>query len=335
MMNIVETNPQQDTFKQFIAFPKEIYLPDSGKAGLSESIPEEFLDACYLLFEGENVVARASLYNNPSLRYQDMHAWTIGNYECVDDDQYAFEILAHLIREAKRKTAGYLIGPMNGSTWENYRFGIDHRNPPFFLEPFQPLYYNDQFRDAGFAQIAHYYTNIDRHFKYDHPDVLKRERELLSDGVRIRAIDPENFEEEIAGIYDFTERAFKTNFLYTPIRQEAFLKKYVQARHLIDPDFTLLAEDSLGNLIGFYFCIHDFLNQNEKSLIVKTLARHPDPKWKGLGHVMGNAVYRKAAARGYQSALHSFIYQQGTSKTLSENFSGINYKNYALYGRSI
>lgn len=335
MMKIIETNPGQNTFELFLAFTKKIYSTDSGQIGRSENIPNDFLDASYLLFEGENVVARASLYHNPFLRYMDMHTWTIGNYECVDDDHYASEILGHLIREAKRKKSGYLLGPMNGSTWENYRFGIDHNNPPFFLEPYQPLYYNQHFKNAGFELIASYFTNIDHHFKYDHPDILKREIELYADGVRIRSIDLEYFEEEIARIYDFTSQAFKTNFLYTPISKDAFLKKYAQAKHLIDPDFTLLAEDSENNLIGFYFCTHDFLNQNEKSLIVKTLARHPDRKWKGLGHVMGNAVYRKAASRGYKSAIHPFIYQQGTSKTLSENFSGSNYKNYALYGRKI
>ncbi|WP_221393043.1 hypothetical protein [Dyadobacter sp. NIV53] len=335
MMEIIQTNPGLADFQLFVDFPKSIYDTESIRFKSLEYIPEEFLAVCYLLFNNGKPVARASLYNNPLLQYHHQRALTIGNYECTDNPLYAAKMLSHLQSEAKFLKAPYLIGPMNGSTWENYRFGISDENPAFFTENLHQLYYNKHFIDAGFEPIAHYFSNIDKSFKFDLPEILKREQEFNEEGVVIRSIDLLDFEEEIARIYDFNKVAFKTNFLYTPITKDAFIAKYAHTKKYIDPCFTLIAEDKNQNLIGYYFCVHDFFNVKEKSLIVKTLARHPDPKWSGLGHVIGNVIYRRANAIGYTSAIHPFIYQQGTSVKLSENFSGVNYKNYVLYGKQI
>jgi hypothetical protein len=96
-----------------------------------------------------------------------------------------------------------------------------------------------------------------------------------------------------------------------------------------------LAEDSEGNLLGYFFCIQDFYNQKEKSLILKTIARHPDKKWAGLGHVIGNQIYRKAVEQGFQTVIHAFMFDEGYSTTISKNFSGERFKNYHLYGKQI
>ena len=332
MTEIIQTNPGRGDFYLFADFPKKIYPADSLRFKTPESIPEDFLESCYLLADQGAIVARASIYNNPLLEYKGQHALTVGNYECENNADYACKLLTHIKSEAKSFDAKYLIGPMNGSTWESYRFGVSDENPLFFTESCHHIYYNQHFLSAGFEPVASYFSNIDRSMKYDNPEILKREREFKDQHVTIRSIDLSHFEEEIERIYDFNTIAFKTNFLYTPINKDAFVKKYIQSKKYINPDFTLLAEDVNQNLIGYYFCVHDFFNINEKSLVVKTLARHPDPQWHGLGHVIGNVIYRRAVALGYTSAIHPFVYQQGTSTKLSANFSGVNYKNYILYG---
>jgi L-amino acid N-acyltransferase YncA len=335
MIEIIRTNPGKADFYGFTDLPKNIYDADSLRFKTPETIPEEFLKGCYILLDCGKPVARASIYDNPLLEYKYQHALTIGNYECMDNPEYAARMLAHLQSEARLMNAPYLIGPMNGSTWESYRFGLSDENRTFFTEQVHHLYYNRHFTDAGFKCIAHYYSNIDRSMTFDRPEILERAQELSENGVAIRSIDLSHFEEEIERIYEFNLVAFKTNFLYTPIRKEAFIAKYAHTKNYIDPEFTLLAEDKNQDLIGYFFCIRDFFSVNEKSLIVKTLARHPDPKWSGLGHVIGNYIYRKAAELHYKNIIHSFVYHNGKSTRLTANFSGINYKNYALYGKQL
>lgn len=335
MITIHETGPGHPDFHLFTELPRHIYPADSIRRKTPDSIPTDFLRASFLVMDGANAVARASIYDNPRMEYAGHHAFSVGNYECADRADYAEVLLAHITSTVKSWAGKQLIGPMNGSTWEGYRFLADHQSPLFFTEPYHHLYYNAQFKAAGFEPVAHYYSNIDRDMELDIPEILARERELYAAGVTIRPIGLSNFEAEIGRVYDFNLLAFKTNFLYTPISREAFMKKYLQTRTYINPELTLLAEDVAGNLVGYFFCIHDFYNTESKTLIVKTLARHPDPQWRGLGHVIGNVIYRKAVELGYTRAIHSFIYEQGTSTKLSTHFSGTHYRNYILYGKHI
>lgn len=334
-MSIIRILPFDIRYQQFLDLPKMLYPSDSPRFATPEVIPKEFHVDSFMAQQKEKTLARASLYHNPAQRFGKHITLTIGNYECVDDDWQAASFFVSLAYEAKIRGAKYLIGPMNGSTYENYRFATDQNAPPFLLEPYHHFYYNRQFERAGFSPIAQYYTNIDTDLVFDRAETLEKERELARKGVTIRRIDLTRFEEELTRIRDFNDLAFKNNFLYTPISQKSFLAKYLPARDLLHPEFTLMAEDASGNLVGYYFCLDDLLDKSEKSLIVKTLARHPDPEWKGLGHVMGNIVYRGAVQQGYQSILHALIYKEGTSNTLTQNFSGQNYRNYLLYGKKI
>ncbi|WP_353719984.1 hypothetical protein [Dyadobacter sp. 676] len=335
MTGIIETGPDRSDFHLFTEMLRDIYPADSMRFKTPDTVPTDFLTACYLLKDGETIVARAAVYDNPLIRYAGQRTFLVGNYECAVRDECARELLDHIISNVKKRGGEYLIGPMNGSTWESYRFLADQNNPLFFTEPYHHLYYNDQFKKMGFEPIARYFSNIDYGLEPDNPEILAREMDLKAKGMTIRPIDLSGFEAEISRIYDFNLLAFKTNFLYTPIGREAFMKKYMQVKGLIDPELTLLAEEAGGGLVGYFFCIRDFYNTVNKSLIVKTLARHPAPEWSGLGHVIGNVIYRKALELGYTSAIHSFIYEQGTSTKLSAHFSGSNYRNYLLYGRPI
>lgn len=335
MITITETAPGRSDFHLFTELPRSIYPADSMRFKTPDPVPPDFLRACFVLKDGAKAVARASVYDNPLLQYAGHHAFSIGNYECADHTEYAARLLTFVVERVKSWGGKYLVGPMNGSTWEGYRFLADHANPLFFTEPYHHLYYNAQFKTAGFEPIAHYYSNIDRDMELDNPEIVAREREMFARGVTIRPIDLSSFEAEIGRVYDFNLLAFRTNFLYTPIGREAFMKKYLQMKAYVNPELTLLAEDAAGNLVGYFFCIHDFYNTAGKTLVVKTLARHPGPEWRGLGHVIGNVIYQKAVALGYSSAIHSFIYERGTSTALSAHFSGSNYRNYVLYGKHI
>lgn len=335
MIEIIQTMPGTSDFKLFEDFPRNLYPAYSVRFKLPETVPAEFLDACFVLTSNGKPQARAALYNNPALHYQNKKCFCVGNYESTPDFIMSAQLLKKISDTARSKGGEFLIGPMNGSTWDNYRFSVHHHNPSFFLEQYHHLYYNEQFTDFGFRIISSYFSSIDTSLAADNAAVLKRQQELLDAGVTFHTLDIAHYEDELSRLYDFNTVAFKSNFLYTPITRQQFIEKYTATKKIIDPEFVLLAEDGDKNLIGYIFCVNNFFNLNAKSLIIKTVARHPDKKWSGLGHVLGNLVYGKAAKLNYQSAIHAFVIEEGTSTKLSKNFSGTIYKNYALYGKEI
>jgi hypothetical protein len=335
MIEIIQLKPGDINFNLFHNFPEEIYPADSRRIRGKETVNSEYLENCFVLLTAGKVQARAALYNNPHLQYQNKKALCIGNFESVNNKESGQALLQHISSEAKRRGAGFLIGPMNGSTWDSYRFSVHHTYPHFFLEPYHHLYYNEHFTCAGFNTIARYFSSIEKDLKCISPAIAKRENELKQAGITFRNINLNQYEKELEKIFYFNGVAFRSNFLYTPISKEVFIKKYSETKGLIDPGFVILAEDAEGNLIGYFFCINDFYNEKEKSLIVKTVARHPDKKWSGTGHVMANMICRRALQKQYQSIIHSFMYEQGTSVSMSKNFSGTIYKNYVLFGKEL
>lgn len=316
--------------------PEGIYAEGSPAISQGATIPTAFLSGCFVLIDRDKAVARASLYRNPELRLPNgAAALTIGNYECVDGDQYGEELLAALVSAAKSENAGYLIGPMNGSTWESYRLPDAADHPPFLLEPDQPLYYHRHFQRAGFSSIAAYYSSTAPADHYTSDDLLLTAESFRQMGVTFRPVDLNRYEQELRRIHKLANVAFARNFLFTPISEQAFIEKYSGMARWLHPELTLLAEDNESNLIGVYFCMDDILNKTNKTLIFKTLARHPSPQWRGLGRVMGHHICQKAIDLHYETFIHALIYHNGTSRKLSDDFGGKPYKTYTLYGKEI
>lgn len=334
-MEIITTLPGDKNFQLFEKLPTLLYPANSIKHKQTEGINKEFLVACYVLIDNNEVKARAALYNNPHLLYHSKKAVCLGNYECVDDTNVSTTFLNFIENEAKKLSALFLIGPMNGSTWDNYRFSVHHDYPNFLLEPYHHLYYNKQFEAIGFSPISEYSSSIDYELPFDYPDLLKREAELIVAGVKFRNINMDDYLGELKKLYPFITNAFKSNFLYTPIKWETFSAKYLEAAKIIKPEYVRIAEDKNGNLIGFVFCYDDLFNTTEKSLVVKTLARNESKEWSGLGQVICNPIVRDVKTKGYTSMVHAFIIKQGTSRGTSEKFLGKVYKNYVLYGKAL
>lgn len=280
------------------------------------------------------VKARAVLYNNPYFKHNGKKTACIGNYECFNDLSFSSHLLNAIVEDAKNLGFEYLIGPMNGSTWDDYRFSLNHDSPTFFLEPYHHLYYNDQFSNFGFGPVAQYVSGISdcTNYKETEPSAFES---FYKNGLHVRPVNLDSYDCELKKLYDFSLIAFKNNFLYTPISFEYFKEKYAAAKKIIQPDFFQIAEDAEGNIVGFMFCVDDLYNKKEKSLIIKTLARMPDEKWKGLTKITGDIVYKTARDKGYKTIVHAFMHQHNASTSVSRNFKGVVFRKYILYGKEL
>lgn len=332
---LVKVQPNQPEFQLFEAVPANVYFNDSLRLRQTDGINKVFLLECWVVTRNDIPVARLAVYNNPHLLFKGQQAGCIGNYECENDSETAHLILQKALERLKELNLSVAIGPMNGSTWDNYRFSTHHNAAPFLLEPYHHLYYNDQFRENGFNVISEYTSSFDTSLPHDLPELIERERHFSAMGVTIRSINLAQFERELEALYPFVTAAFQTNFLYTPVDWELFRDKYMEAVKIINPNYVLIAEDKEKQPIGFVFAYQNLYCTTEKQLVIKTIARSYDKQWSGLGHVIANQVISNAKKDGFTALIHAFMIQEATSTAISRNFSGEVYKNYALYGREL
>lgn len=214
---IIHTLPGSDTFSLFDEILKEIYPAEVLPMKQLEGINQQFLQQAYIIAKNDKPLGRCCLYSNPHLIYNNYKTACIGNFECINDQQASSELLNYVSSHAKKLGFEYLIGPMNGSTWDTYRLSITNHTPNFFLEPYYPAYYQDLFSNNGFEKIARYVSNIDRDDVLNDQRIMEVEKRFIEQGVQFRNIDLNHYEVELDKLYDFCMLSFKSNFLFTPI----------------------------------------------------------------------------------------------------------------------
>lgn len=301
------------------------------RPALSEGIQKDAFHCGIAVYDDE-MKSIAVLYHNPQLELAGKPAWCLGNFESVHDQVAAKVLFDRAVEECLLHDVHVLIGPMNGSTWNSYRFRLE----PY--EAVEAFLSEPDHRDYYPALWASYFTQSQDYFsaKTGAPayfDVRQRTRraELEALGVRFRSLDVSRLEEELNRLYDFNTTAFATNFLYSGIQREAFVLKYLGMKSLLKPEMVRIAENAQGEIAAFVLAFVDLFATNKKQLVVKTLARSKEADLKGLGAVLLDDLFSGLKDQGFESVIHAFMIDDGLSTPVSEALGGRKYCSYRLY----
>jgi hypothetical protein len=277
-------------------------------------------------------VAICTLYDNLDLQYGGEKAVCFGNFESINDADTVQKMMYEALQWTKNQGKTQLIGPMNGSTWDNYRLAIDNFSYKYVLDLEHPPYYAELLEAVENCQLlSNYHTKIDRILKYDVDKCGRAETYLKTQNLTYRNLNLENYEAELSNIYRFCMISFQENLLFTPLLEADFKAKYLPLKPFLQEKYILLAESHKGEIKGLMFAIPDFINPMEKGIVLKTLARSPENQYVGLGTYLGKLLYDQMILDGFQYAIHAFMEQSNVSNNLSSSFSGEILKKYRLY----
>ena len=232
----------------------------------------------------------------------------------------------------------FLIGPMDGNSWQRYRLVTNPgERSPFFMEYYTPCAWPALFADAGFSPIATYSSAETTTTNYQDRSADKFAGRAAQMGLTLRRFSPAQVEAELNALYTLSIKSFARNVLYTPLTQQEFLTLYTPLTPYIVPDLFLMAEHE-GQLVGFVLAVPDYLQQARSepidTIVIKTLARHPKRRYAGLGSYLAQEVHRRAAALGYNRAIHALMHDENASRVISDK-TAQTIRQYALYGRAL
>lgn len=330
----IKTMPLHFGFEHFL----NVSLPINEVKSIQSEANGDFntshpdLIACYVLLEEKKALGRFAFYHNKNLSYQEKTAICLGSYQCDNDDEAASFLLNKAQEEAVNLGFNYIIGPMNGSTWENYRFNRQQSNESFLMDINLPIYYNDQFQKTGFEPISSYVSNIDNSLEHNLERLDKMQKYYQGKGAIIKPIDMSNLERDLYRIAVFCNIAFRKNFLFTPIRPEDFVEKYIKIRDYLDPDFVSIVENRYHQIEGLFFALPDPFASSEKTLIIKTIACRPHSTFRGISTYLVRKANQLAAQKGYKKIIHAFMKTDNLSQNASKNLATTLHQEYALYG---
>jgi L-amino acid N-acyltransferase YncA len=322
-MNLDTFTPDSTGYPEFLRFAEDLYEGDPYWTHPADPLPG-LVPVCFLVNDDERTLARACLTRIPG---ED--ALRLGWYECVDDDAAASALLEGVRAYARSLGIATIIGPINGSTWQRYRFADSTDTKPFFLDVHNKPWYMRQWSKAGAIEIASYYsTRIERLGEYTgYDDRLLRQ---LARGVSLREFRLDRAEEDLRIIYAISTAAFAGNLFYTPIDTEEFLALYRPILPLVRPQLVRIAEDAEDRAVGFVFAVDNVLERTRRSLVMKSAAVLPEHAGRGLGHLLLESVHRAAAEQGYDEIIHALIHRDNRSGSiLAERAQP--YRTYRLF----
>jgi GNAT superfamily N-acetyltransferase len=287
------------------------------------------------MLDGEDTAAsaRCALWWERTPSHAGQRLGLIGHY-AARDATAAARLLDLARAELAEHGCALAVGPMDGSTWQNYRLIVDRgTEPPFFMEPAHPDGWPAHFLNSGFSVLAHYYSALNTDLLQPDPglpDVLERARSL---GICVRPLCLDRLADELTAIHDLTIKCFRDAFLFTPISRDDFLAQYLELRTCVEPGLILLAEQS-GRLIGFIFAVPDLLQARRgvaiDTMVIKTLAVHPEYRGTGIGRLLAARCHEAAFGLGYRRAIHALMLDTSAARTISDRIARP-MRRYALF----
>ena len=311
---------------------KNIYTHEELSIKNNKNFNPDYLQFVIFVLKGDLPLARLAIYENGQIRVALNNALVIGNFESVNDKQVVDLIFGEAEKYAKENNYASLVGPINGSTWDNYRLPVESNYPLFFTEEIYKNYYSDLFCISGFELLTEYYsTGISDLASIVHEPIHPRQTFFLNSGIQVRSISKEKLEGDLELIYHFSMQKFSKNYLFSSIPKSYFIAKYLPLKQYIDPNYCLMAFDVNNDLVAFIFCIPDLLNKDSNTLIVKTVAGKDGRNYAGITTWLFRQIVAKAIQNGYTYIINAFMHKNNVSINISRKYKSEIIRTYHLY----
>lgn len=325
--------------QRFLTQHQEFMSRHFPSATSNNSVYDEADETWVFTRNGIEIAAHFSLWYENTPHHTGHRIGKVGyiGHFYADDREMGARVLQTATKKLKDRGCEIAIGPMDGNTWRNYRLVVESNgDAPFPMEPHNPAEYPGYFVENGFEVLATYSSSILPVME----EFNQTERTGIADGITIRTIDVDSFEDELRRLFKVSDNSFQMNFLYSPISEEEFVERYVNYKRYVVPQLILIAERSgdllaerNGEPVGFVFAMPD--PSNGERVILKTLGRIDDPSLKGLGLRLVHECHKNAAQLGFKTMIHALYKDDNRSGTFSTADGATILRRYALYFKRI
>ncbi len=254
----------------------------------------------------------------------------LGELDAIDADA-AVAFLHQACDVLRQRGCTLVLGPMDGSSWQNYRCALNWDNgPPFLGEPQTDPRWVDWFAQAGFTPVAKYESRLCLDLSQTHRP--KRRRHSPA-SVRIQSAQGIAVEALLPKIYALVMASFRRQIFFQPLPETWFTHHLQPLLSQVNPALIQLAWDQ-DHLVGVVLALPDLLATNPQRLIIKTLAIWPNRAYAGLGSTLLEAAHQAGFRQGYRQAIHALMHRHNPSLNLSRRYSQP-FRDYVLMGKEL
>lgn len=214
-----------------------------------------FLEA-FLFIENGTVLGRVAAMIHPEHPERGL----VGLFESIHEERVAFALLDAAKNCLEQHQCQHLIGPVNFSIYQSYRFmtkGFDQE--AFVGEPRNPAYYPQLFEDYGFS-VNHRWVSwelnraeMDKYLEINAKHA--RAHDLL--GYSSKKLDLKHIDDYMRKTYRILIESYRVFPLFTTISEADFLQEYALMPSLLDRDCTRFGFNPQGEFMSFTLILKD------------------------------------------------------------------------------
>lgn len=353
--------------RRFLDFPYSFYRHDPFWVPPLRIAQKELLDVnkhpfhrhaqmqCFLALRGGRTAGRIAAILDPNYnKFQEEEAGFFGFFEAENDQSVADALLAAARDWLLERGARMIRGPMNPST--NYECGLlvdGFDSSPCVMMTYNPPYYAELLERAGLHKakdLYAYYVATSAGTLARIHSVAQRAGEV--NGVRIRPIRMDAFQQEVELVWELYNAAWSGNWGFVPATREEFLFLAHDMKSILEPAMVLLGEVD-GRAVGFALALPDinqalkhargrlfplgllkilYHKRSVRSVRVVVLGVIEEYRTAGVAAGFYAELFRQATRLGYEGAEMSWVLEDNTLMCRSiEALGGKRYKTYRIY----
>lgn len=237
-----------------------------------------------------------------------------GFFECTNDTKVFNNLWASANTFAHRKGVKNIIGPVNSSTFYQYRLNNNMLDayPLFLSEPMHRNYYYELFINIKGVSELKYYSGLRTKFDSIINATKESYTDLLKGTYEIEAYNDPSLE-ITKKLYSLSNKIFGKNWMYLPISEQDFMELYDQKK--IDKHISAVYICRWKNrIVGFSSTLTD-----GKRLIIKTLGVDPEFQEMGIGNALVHKIHIDAQAKGYKDIIYALIEEKNRVKLFTRD----------------
>lgn len=260
-MNAVTVTPVEDraATTAFIRLPYALYRDEPHWVAPLEREVRAFLDPrrnpffetaearLFLARRGRRTVGRIAAVTDP--RFHERHDYKCGHFglfECADDLEAAGALFDAAADWLAGRGLTRMLGPLSFSVNDECGLLVDgFDGPPSVGIPYNPPYYADLLTGCGFGKAKDLLSwLVPMPPDGEPPAAIARvaARTLADPAVRVRPLDRDRYEADMAVIKDIYNDAWAENYASVPLTDAEFLHMAAQLKSVVHPELVRIAE---------------------------------------------------------------------------------------------
>lgn len=279
-----------------------------------------------------------------------------GVFDSVDDPAVSGPLLEMACSWLASRGATRVEGPYFFNIHEEVGLmtgGAEH--PSAVLMPYNPLYYAELLRQAGFQSIRRFVT-----FRYDLEtsfEVVTRKSRAIGK-YALRGFDMKNIKAEVARLIEVYNSAFSENWGFQPLTSDEGHALIGNLLQIGDPTLVRIAEHE-GQVVGFVLCVPDVnaymysirgypgilkkaalawavMRGNIRDCRVITLAVRKEYQGRALSSLLIESLASEARSHGYRNAELSYVDTENRQmRRLMTAYDFHSRKEYQLFAKEL